>query len=200
MEPSLDKLLSASAPPVTPRTPELERELARLAVEAETAVVPIRSRLRGRIALSALAALSVVGFGTAASAAGIVPAPPWAPWYDDPATTHNQTTSSGAECEVRYGAKAIRDQSHPVGESDRAAALAAAKDFLRDFDFATIDVGEAVERVPSTAVDPGAAADEVETFAVQLALQERLDAELTRQGLPATVGVSAATSCDGGNR
>ena len=166
--------------------------------EAEASTLG-RSRRRGRIALAGLAVLGVVGLGTGASAAGLAPAPQWAPWYDAPAAEHTQTVSSGAVCEVRYGVKGVRDPRHPVDPAERAAAVAAADDFLRDFDFATIDLDRAVERVPATAVDPGAGPEEVETFAVQLALQERVDAELTRLGLPTTVSVGAAQWCDGGD-
>ena len=66
---------------------------------------------------------------------------------------HRQSISSGEVCEVRYGAKGIHDPQAPVRPITRAAAVAAAEDFLRDFDFTTIDVAAAVARLPGTAVE-----------------------------------------------
>ena len=40
MEPSLDSLITDAAPPVARRTPDLDRELALLAAEAEAAATP----------------------------------------------------------------------------------------------------------------------------------------------------------------
>jgi hypothetical protein len=81
------------------------------------------------------------------------------------------------------------------------AAVAAAEDFLRRFDFSTINIAEAVRDVPSTAVLPEDPPEARETFAVQYHLSERVHEHLIGQGLPpAAVSVSAAQTCtDGGS-
>ncbi len=199
MEPTLESLLNASAPPVVARTPELERELSLLVVESEAAHAPRRSR-RTRLLTGAGLALGAVVLGSGASAAGVVSAPRWAPWYDNPDAAHTQRVSTGETCEVRYAAKAIEAADVPATDAERAAALAAGQEFLRGLDVDSIDVDRAVARVPRTALAGDESRAEVETFAVQLAAQERLDRELERRGLPATVSVSAATSCVDGAR
>ena len=63
----------------------------------------------------------------------------------------------------------------------RAAAVAAAEEYLADLDLASIDVDQ--------------------TRAAMAVVQERVDAELERRGLPAAaVGVSMASTCDGDER
>ena len=200
MTSSFDTLLDASAPSATPRTPELERELAVLISEAEAIAAPVPSRLRRRILIGGLATIGVLGVGATASATGLLP------WFDNPEAQNTQTTSTGASCEVKYRAKGIDDPKHPVGDTTRAAAVAAAGTFLRDFDFSRIDVREAVKKLPPRATadsetGPAETVEEYETFAVQAELEKRLSAYLAQHGLPAeVVSVSAATSCDGGRQ
>ena len=200
MTSSFDTLLDASAPSATPRTPELERELAVLISEAEAIAAPVPSRLRRRILIGGLATIGVLGVGATANATGLLP------WFDNPAAQNTQTTSTGASCEVKYGAKGLHDPKHPVSDTMRAAAVVAAGTFLRDFDFARIDVREAVMKLPPRAtVDsergPAETVEEYETGAVQAELGRRLSAYLAQHGFPAgAVSVSAATSCDGGGR
>jgi hypothetical protein len=199
MEPTLETLLNGSAPPVGARTTELEGELRVLVAASEAAAAPGRPR-RARLLAGAGIALGAVVLGSGASAAGLVPAPRWAPWFAAPDAVHSQHVSTGESCEVRYGVKSIEDPSHPATSAERAAAVAAGKSFLRGFDFASVDVDRAVEQVPATALAGDESRAELETFAVQLVVQERLDAELARRGLPATVGVSTATRCGDGAR
>lgn len=197
MTSSFDSLLDGSAPPATPRTPELERELAAMISEAEAVAAPVQSRLRRRMLIGGLATIGVLGAGATANAAGVLP------WFDSPSTQNTQVTSTGASCEVVYDPKGHEDPKHPVNDTTRAAAVAAAETFLREFDFATIDVDEAIKKLPPRAtVDsesgPAETVEEHETFAVQVELERQIDDYLAQQGLPAeAVSVSAMTSCDG---
>lgn len=199
MEPSLDSLLAASAPPVARRTPNLERDLHAVVSDAEACAAPIRRGLRSRIAMSGLAAVGLIGVSAGASAAGVVPAPEWAPWYEKPAATHTQTVTSGTVCEVDYAIKAHNKQA--MSPAVHTAAVAAAEEFLRRFDFSTINIAEAVRNVPSTALLPEDPPDARETFAVQYHLAERVREHLIGRGLPPeAVSVSAAQTCtDGGS-
>jgi hypothetical protein len=170
MASSLDDLLRASAPPTTPHTPELARTLATLVSDAEAAA-PGRSRLRPRILIGGLATIGVLGVGATASATGVLPAP----WFDDPSAQTTQSTPSGPTCELRFRAKGISVQSHPVDNATRAKAVAAADAFLKGFDFSTIDVAD-----------------------VRAELERRVSIDLAQQGLPAeTVSVSEMKSCTG---
>ena len=200
MTSSFDSLLDASAPPTTPRTPELEHELAAMISEAEAVAAPARSRLRRRMLIGGLATIGVLGVGAAANAGGLLP------WFDSPAAQNTQVTSSGASCKVTYGAKGHEDPKHPVDDTTRAAAVAAAGTFLRDFDFSTIDVDEAIRKLPPRVLadsegGPAQSIEEYETFALQTELERQLNGYLGQRGLPVgTVSVSAMTSCDGGGK
>jgi hypothetical protein len=199
VEPSLDSLIAASAPPIARRTPNLERDLHAVVSDAEFCSAPVRRGLRFRIAISGLAAVGLIGVTAGASVAGVLPTPEWAPWYEKPAATHAQTVTSGAVCEVAYAIKAHNKQT--MDPAVHTAAVAAAEDFLRRFDFSTINIAEAVRDVPSTAVLPEDPPEARETFAVQYYLAERVREHLIDQGLPpAAVSVSAAQTCtDGGS-
>ncbi len=200
MDPSLDSLLDASSPPVARRGPELTRELSALVADTETAVQGRRRRLRSRIALTGAGAVVLSGLGVGASAAGVLPAPHWAPWYQSPVAARTQVVSTGAPCEVSYGVKPVHDPAHPVSGPRQALAVAEATRFVRDFDFSTIDLAAALDDVPATAQLSGAGPEERETFAVLQALQQRLDRHLEGRGLPAAVSVSTAQTCTGGAR
>lgn len=197
MDPSLDSLLDASAPPVVRRGPGLTRELTALVAQAEAAARPTRHGLRTRVVVTGAAVVALSGIGVGASAAGVLPAPRWAPWYQSPVATHSQTVSSGARCDVTYGVKPVHDPAHPVSGPRLADAVTEATAFVRSFNFSTIDVADALDDVPATAMAADAGPEERETFAVQLALQGRLDRHLTARGLPVSVSVSAVQSCDG---
>jgi hypothetical protein len=194
MEPSLDTLLDLSRPPTARRTSDLERELLALVVAAEPAA-RVRRSLRARVTLSGLAAVGLMGLGAGASVAGVVPSPAWAPWYDGPSNRHTQTVTPDGRCETTYGIKAIEDQRHPATPATREAAVAAAREFLRGFDFSTIDVARAVEDLPPTATHPDDDPEDREATAVLLTLDERIKAHLAELGLPPTVGISMAQTC-----
>lgn len=196
MEPSLDSMLTDSAPPITARTADLERGLHALVTDAESCAAPARRGLRSRLAISGLTAVGLFGLSAGASAAGVLPTPEWAPWYENPATTHTQTTASGGVCEFSYAIKEVNKDS--VNPAAQAAAVAEATDFLRRFDFSAINVSEAIRHVPSTTVlseDP----EEREAEAVYAVVAERLDAHLAKQGLSrAGAALSMAVDCPGG--
>lgn len=200
MTSSFDSMLDASAPPATPRTPELERELGAMISEAEAVAAPVPSRLRRRMLIGGLATIGVLGVGAAANAGGVLP------WFDSPAAQNTQVTSTGVSCEVVYGPKGHEDPNRSVNDATRAAAVAAAETFLREFDFSTIDVNEALKNLPPRATTdsesgPAVTVEDHETSAVQAELGTRLSEYLAQRGLPAeAVSVSAATWCDGGGK
>lgn len=195
---SFEEQLTLSAPPVPVHSDELDRELLLINDRAEAMASSSRSRpRRRRFTLGALAAIGVIGAGVgAAGAAGILP------WFDTAPVHAVMTTSTGTECEITFGIKAIEDPSRPVAHATRAAAVTAAESFLRDLDVSRISVAEATRGLPPRAtVDsesgPAQSVDEYETFAVHRVVQERVDDALEQQGLPVTAtSVSAATSCD----
>jgi hypothetical protein len=212
VEPRLDDLIAEAAPPVARRSDALRRELDTLVAESEAAARPRPRRSLGRrVGLAGLTAAGVLGLGAAASAAGLLPMP----WYDDPSAIRAQhVLSSGRDCAWTFSARETEDGAHPVGPADRAAALAAAKRFLADLDLSGISVAEAVRKyeaadrayrsssayrdLPASERQPRADPDDVEFLAVAAELDERLAAELTRQGLsPHAVSVAAASRCDG---
>ncbi len=204
MPAELDSLISRAAPRVTPPHPHVQAALADLvaATEREAAsavVVPLnRQRARVRAALGGLAAVALLGAGAGASAAGVLPAPRWAPWYDGPHVRQTQTTTPAGDCRTTYGLKAIEDPGRPATAAERDAALDGARTFLASVDVEAIDVARAVAQIPETAVVPGWTRAEREGFAIQLWLQDRLDRDLSRRGLVATVSVSMMQDCSGG--
>ena len=189
---SFDELLARSAPQL-PDSAELDRELGLLVAEAERSTTRSRTR-RLRLGAVGLAAVGVLGLGGAAAAGNL-------PWFESASSRDVVTTSTGTECEVTFGAKGLVDPGHPVDDSTRAATLTAAHAFLEDLDVSGIDLETAVrDAPPRTVVDseagPAQSVDEHETSALMTAVQERLDAELVRQGLPVeAVSLSMATTC-----
>lgn len=198
MASSLDDLLDGSAPPATPRTAELERELAALISEAESGALR-RSRSRKRILIAGLATIGVVGAGATASATGLLPQP----WFDTPSARTTQPTSNGTSCDLAFRAKGHDDPAHPVDAATRDEAVRTADTFLKGFDFSTIDIDEAMKRLPPRATadterGPAETVEQYETYAVQTELDRLVGAHLSAHGLPATaVSVSAMTSCEG---
>ena len=199
MASSLDDLLNASAPTATPHTTDLERELVAL-ISAAEAATPERSRVRRRIVIAGLATIGVVGVGAAAGATGLLP------WFDDPSAQTRQTTSTGKTCDIAYRARGISDPKHPVDDATRTKTVSAADAFLKSFDISTINVAEAVKRLPPRAtVDsergPAETVEQHEGYAVQAELERRLGRYLADRGLPAhAVSVAAATSCMGSSQ
>ena len=172
MASSLDDLLTGSAPPTTPRTASLDRELTALVGAAEVAA-PAPSRRRKRIAIAGLVVTAILGGGAAAGATGLVPTP----WFDEPATRTTQT-SHGETCQLAFSARGLHDPAHPVDAATRAKTITAADTFLADFDFSTLQ--------------------RYEGSAMQAELERRLSAHLTAEGLPPeAVSVAAMSSCMG---
>jgi hypothetical protein len=208
MDDHLDELIAAAAPAVARRTPELQRALDLLVAETESAV-PTPHRIGRRLGVVSIAAAALLSVGAGASFAGIVPTPSWAPWYDDPTAIHEHAVlSTGTTCNVSYAARPFEEQGHPVSRSDRAAAVAAAQEFLGNFDLSTISVSDAVRKWRAARAhlelppeEPEPTPDELELLAVQAELSQRLRTELERQGLSThAVDVAAASRCDDGTR
>ncbi len=176
MTPALDDELAAAAPPISPRTPALGSAVREMIADTErqsASATVSRLPRRRRAAVLVLTASTLLGTATTVAAAGWLPTP-W--WEDDAAVVQPTTSASGEACTVTYAARPFTDAAHPVSEADRAAALAAAEEFLRDVDATTL---------AATGSDT-----------IFLALNRRLTAELRRQGLSAhAVGVALATDC-----
>lgn len=176
MDTDLDDQLSAAAPPVAARTPALREALADLVDRTETANWRGRASRRAGVGIAALALTTVTGVGTAA-AAGVIG---WDPggWWDHPAAvTQRSTTDSGQQCRVTYAPRALHDEDHPVSARDRAAAMTATADFLRRFDYTTIE-----------GISANAAFDELNAQLAQALSRQRLSVY--------AVSVGFATDCE----
>ncbi len=173
MDTDLDDLLNAAAPPVAERTPALRHALAHLVDTTEIAARSRRLRRRAGIGVAAFALTAAAGVGTAA-AAGVI----GQGWWNGPdAVTHQSTTASGQPCSVTYAPRAVHDPDHPVSARDRAAAMGATADFLRQFDYSTIDA-----RTTEGALDE---------------LYAQLTRSLAREGLSThAVSIALATDCE----
>lgn len=176
---TLDEDLAEAAPPVRERTPELRAALQELI--ADTSRQTRREALNAsqhkrKIAAAALTVTALLGTGTTAAAAGWVPTP----WWEQPAaTTKPGISATDVECSVTYAPRPITVPAHPVTEVDRAAAMSAAVEFLRDFDYAAI-----------------ARQGDDATFRV---LNARLTDELRQRGLSThAVSVALASDCPHG--
>lgn len=180
----LDHLLDRAAPPVSQRTAALDRELRALVMTSES---ERRPRRRARLALVGAVVLGTVGLGTVATAAGILPG--WG----------LLTTGSGQTCEVDVAVDALSpgygEPSAPAfSDAEQAATLAAARAFLEDLDFDTIDHEEAItawqaaeQRVRSAQTDPSErqpalTGDDLEVTAVTWVVVERMRSALAAQG------------------
>ena len=177
MDARLDRLLDASAPPVAERSDHLDRDLAALVADTEAMTGRGRRRTR-RLGFVGLAVAGLLGAGTAATAAGLVPLP----WFDEPTAVHGtHQTPPGEPCQVTYAAREFEDPAHPVTPTNRAAALAEAQDFLAGLDPARIGADKS----------PAAAFREINT-----ALSRHLEAK----GLSTyAVGVAEADDCSTGS-
>lgn len=194
---SIEDQLTLSAPSVPVYSVDLDRELLIVNARAED-LAPARSRPRRRLAVGALAALGVIAAGTGtAGAAGLLP------WFDTAPAHGIVTTSTGVECKLTFGVKALADPSHPLAPATNAAAVATAESILKHLDVSSIDIADATRGMPARAtVDsesgPAQSVVEYETDAVSRVVQERVDDALGEQGLPsAAISVSTARSCDG---
>jgi hypothetical protein len=195
---SFDDQLARANPPAPVHTSELDDELLFVIAEAERLATRTQSRHRRRVVTGGLAALALIGTGTAAAAAGGI-----LPWFDDAPSRGVVTTSTGAECELVFGVKGHSDPAHPVDSATRATAVAAAEAFLERLDLSSIDVDEAAAGLPPRATfdseaGPAESVDEYETYAVMAEVEDRVNAALEKQGLPTgAVSVSMFSSCDG---
>ncbi|WP_243057721.1 hypothetical protein [Nocardioides sp. SR21] len=182
----LDQLLDESAPPVTPRTPRLERDLHDLVAAAEAAGT--RSRWPGRVAVAAGVTAGVLGLGAAASAAGILPGWP------------SFSTSSGQTCSIEVWAEELapgegEPSSSTFTAAEREETLAAARAYLDDFDYGAVDRDEAIaawqgaeRRVRAAQDDPAErqprlTGDDLEVTAVSRWVIDHLRTHLATEGL-----------------
>lgn len=194
----LDELLDLATPRVTARTTDLQEELQLLAAESEAAQ---RRRRPMRFALAGGVVAGVLGLGTVASAAGILPG-----WT-------LLTTGSGQTCEV-----AVHADLQTPGDAEGGAALfdrveqeetlAAAQKFLEGFDYDSIDRDEAIARwravedeIRAQEPDPAERqprleGDDLEVTAVTRAVVERMRADLAAQGYDLRA-ISVTTSSSG---
>jgi hypothetical protein len=197
---SFDEQLALSSRPVPAQSPELEAEFVRVIAQAEGAVAP-RRKLRSRgVAIGGLFLVGAVGAGGGAAAAGLVP------WFEAAPTHGVVTTSTGARCELTFGAKQHDDPAAPVSDAVRSKVTAAAETYLKDFDVSSLSVIDATQAAgPRPTVDseagPALSVDEYEVQAVYEEVDRRLHIALARQQLPSSsVSLSMASSCDGGDQ
>jgi hypothetical protein len=195
----LDELLAASAAPVTSRTPQLDRALSDLVADSEAAARWKRRSVR--LALVGGAFAGLLGLGTAATAAGILPGWP------------SFSTSSGQTCQIEVWASALGPGEGEAVSSSFSAAqkeetLAEARTFLEGFDYDSVDPQraiswwkeqEATARASQSDPDerqPVLNGDDLEVTAVSRWVIDRLRADLTAKGLDIRA-VSVGTSSSG---
>lgn len=199
LDEQLDERLRAARPPVSARTPEMRRELDAL-VDAATPVQRRRRRL-SRASLVAATAVGVLGAGTAAAAAGLIPG-----W--------SVLTGSGQVCQVDVIAAApLAADGEPGAQFDRAEraeTVAAARIFLQGFDYDSIDRDAAISRwqaAEDTAIaaqpdpaerQPALTGDDLVVTALTHEVTSRLGDHLAARGLDirAVNLVTTATGCD----
>lgn len=183
----LDQLLDASAPRVTARTPELQRDLDHLVSACED--VQFRRRRSARVVLVGGVATAILSLSAvAAAAAGILPGWP------------SFSTSSGQVCQIRVAATPLASgdgepSSSAFSTAERTDTLAAAQEFLRGFDFDAVDRGQVIawwkaeesraRSSQSNLSDQAArlSGDDLEVTAVSLWVVQRLRSHLAAQGL-----------------
>lgn len=172
----LDIELAAADPAARQHTSALVDELSRLIDETEK-VDRVRHRRMARVGAAAVVAMTLGGAGAAAAATGLLEWDRTGWWSDDDATNRVVRSEAGQECRVAYAPRPVQEEGHPISVDDRAAAMAAAADFLRTFDYRALD-----------GLSPAAAFDE---------LDARLGQSLSRQGLSThAVSVALATDCE----
>ena len=195
----LNDLLERSAPPIATRIPELGRAITDLASESENGSV----EWRHRVALAGVTVAALVGAGSVASAAGVLPG--W-PVFN---------TSSGTTCSVEIHADAHTPGDLPevpatISDNEARATVAEAQAFLRDFNYQEVNRAEAVawwrtqeDQARQNQPDPGEqapplAGDDLEVTAVSQYVAERLRQHLAAQGMDfRAVAWSVSDSCRG---
>lgn len=196
----LDELLVASAPPVTGRTPQLQRELIDLVSACEAA--GSRRRRPARLALVGGAVAGILGVSAVASAAGVLPG--W-PLF---------ATSSGATCEIDISASAMepgdgeRSTVSTFTAAERRETLVAARALLEGFDYASVDRDRAVawwkaQESEARALQsdpaerqPKLAGDDLEVTAVSAWAIRQIGSDLAAQGYDIRA-IDVATSVSG---
>ena len=172
MTQTLDDDLAAAAPVVRERTPEFRAALRQLIDDTgqQTRREALSASQRKRkIAAATLAAAALVGAGTTAAAAGWAPTP----WWERPeATVQPANSTPGSACSVTYAPRPITDPAHPVSEVDRAAAMSAAVEFLRSFDYTAIESKnhDTIFRVLNTQLTKALRQQGLSSYAVSVAL------------------------------
>lgn len=193
----LDQMLDQAAPPIAARTPDLHQELRALVEASEPAP---RRRRSVRLAMAAGIAASAVGLGAVASTAGILPG-----WT-------MLTTSSGQTCEIEMTADLYTPgDGEPISATfsrvEQEETLAAARAFLEDFDFDSIDRQEAIVAWQAAEAEVRAAepdpkerqeklkGDDLEVHSVTWTVVQRMRATLAAQGHDIrAVSIGASTS------
>jgi hypothetical protein len=198
----LDELLDTSAPSVTTHTRELRCELDSLAAACEQAHAR-RSR-PVRIAIVGAAFAGVLGLGAVASAAGVLPGWP------------SFSTSSVQTCEIAIYADPLEpgDGEQPIAASfsaaEREQSLTAARRYLENFDYGSVDrltaiawwkseedAARAAQSDPAER-QPRLTGDELEVTAVSHWVVDQLGAHLAAQGLDVrAINVWIGDTCRG---
>lgn len=173
----LDSLLALAAPATVPATADLRHELVLMAERAGTG-----SRRR-RLGLVAGAVVGVLGIGTAASAAGLLPG-----WQLLP-------TQGGQTCEVAVVASAREMPPDRFSVPEQQRTLREAQRYLATLDYDAVDRVDAIaafqreeDAVIASQPDPAErqprlVGDDLEVSAVFRAVTEDLAGHLASQGL-----------------
>lgn len=173
----LDTLLERSAAPTTERDADLRHALTAMAAEATA------PRHRRRAGLVALGVAGVLGLGTAASAAGLLPG-----WQLLP-------TRGGQTCEVAVVASSREAPPARFSDAEQERTLAEAQRYLATLDYDAVDRDEAIaawQRDEDVAIasqpdpaeqQPRLEGDDLEVAAVQAAVTRDLDEHLAERGL-----------------
>jgi hypothetical protein len=202
----LDELLDNSAPPIAPRTADLERELHQLVLDAGSAARPRRRGLR--IGIAGGLATVVIGAGSVGGmASGLVPTPSWVPW----------TTPSGSHCTMEFTVSPQEvlppgegePLAHGHTEAQKRAAVAEAQRFLKSFDYTTIDQAAAIRKFQKDEAaanamqadpaerSPRLTGDDLAIAAVGSEVWQRLKADLIAKQLqPYAVDFMSGNRCD----
>lgn len=198
LDEQLDERVRAAMPPVTARTPQMRRELDAL-VAAATPVQRRRSMTRASVV--AATTVGMLGVGTVAAAAGLIPG-----W--------SVLTGSGQTCQVDVIAAAPQsgdgEPNATFDATERADATAAARIFLEGFDYDSIDRDAAIsswQAAENTAMatepdpaerQPALKGDDLEVTALTHEVTTRLGNHLAARGLNirAVNLVTISAGCD----
>lgn len=210
----LDELLTAAAPQVAPRTPELQRALDDLVVTAEAQARPQPRLPRRRLGIAALVAVGLIGAGAAAHAAGILlPRHPEGGWEAHPvAKTLDVTLPNGETCQATYMISPRETEAYQHNQQEWDDMWAAATTYLATVDAFSLDKEEyrdrlrregqvarkrLVQAVGPDEVGPPPTEADVIVGAPGAELMERLQEELVRQGFPTDMLVMGSSNdCD----